>query len=315
MNEDWDYLIVLDACRYDYFEKVWQKYLPGKLCKRLSVGSSTLEWRDKSFAQYYGDVVYVSSNPYISQHRIRNFAAEDHFYKVYDLWNEGWDEKKGTVLPETVTYKAIEVLKKHPGKRFIIHYMQPHEPYLTPRLVSRGYASRLPVALYHETIKRGSKMWFVNKLQHKLFTMLCAAGLEQRIIVWKLREILGLPPVNPMDVVRRKYGSAVLREAYSENLELVLTSVSELLRGLSGRIIVCADHGDMLGEGGHYGHWPRSSKKLLIEIPWLVIEQGPRPVINREHQDKHKSPEQKTGQGAYNGDEKVKQRLKTLGYY
>ncbi len=66
MNEDWDHLIVLDACRYDYFEKVWQKYLPGKLRKKLSVGSTTVEWRDKTFTDYYGDVVYISSNPYIS---------------------------------------------------------------------------------------------------------------------------------------------------------------------------------------------------------------------------------------------------------
>ena len=33
-KEDWDYLIILDACRYDDFEELHSKYLEGELEKK-----------------------------------------------------------------------------------------------------------------------------------------------------------------------------------------------------------------------------------------------------------------------------------------
>ena len=66
MDEDWDYLIILDACRYDYFEQTFQSYLDGRLEKKLSVGSSTREWRLKNFTEYYPDTIYISSTPFIN---------------------------------------------------------------------------------------------------------------------------------------------------------------------------------------------------------------------------------------------------------
>jgi len=49
MEEDWDYLIILDACRYDFFSWMYSKYFEGKLIKAKSVGSCTVEWLIKSF--------------------------------------------------------------------------------------------------------------------------------------------------------------------------------------------------------------------------------------------------------------------------
>lgn len=49
INErDWDCLVILDACRYDYFEKVYEDYLSGDLRKVLSSGSCTEEWLNKT---------------------------------------------------------------------------------------------------------------------------------------------------------------------------------------------------------------------------------------------------------------------------
>ncbi|MFX1451520.1 MAG: hypothetical protein ACFFCM_11795, partial [Promethearchaeota archaeon] len=134
MKKEWDFLIILDACRYDYFEKLYKQYenlFGGKLYKYKSIASSTLEWRNKTFKGHYSDVVYISSNPYInSAVSVENFLGKDHFFKVYDIWNEGWDEKENTVLPDTITKATIRVLTKHPEKRFLIHYIQPHAPYI-----------------------------------------------------------------------------------------------------------------------------------------------------------------------------------------
>lgn len=44
LDRSWDYLIILDACRFDVFEEVYDDFLEGRLRKVESVGSSTPEW-------------------------------------------------------------------------------------------------------------------------------------------------------------------------------------------------------------------------------------------------------------------------------
>ena len=58
MEEKWDYLIILDACRYDYFESLHKDFFGGELEKRISLGSNTIEWCLESFKGYYLDVIY-----------------------------------------------------------------------------------------------------------------------------------------------------------------------------------------------------------------------------------------------------------------
>jgi hypothetical protein len=42
------------------------------------------------------------------------------------------DKKTGAVLPKTVTKHAKRAAKQYPHKRLLIHYMQPHTPYIGP---------------------------------------------------------------------------------------------------------------------------------------------------------------------------------------
>jgi arylsulfatase A-like enzyme len=128
MKENWDYLIILDACRFDTFKEV--NDIPGKLEKKISSGSQTEQWLQKNFENYYDDVVYVSSNPLCSYVEKHGFRGTDHFFKVINVWDFGWDEELGTVLPEEVTKAAIKAKKRYPKKRMIIHYIQPHLPFI-----------------------------------------------------------------------------------------------------------------------------------------------------------------------------------------
>lgn len=64
-GEDWDILIILDACRYDVFEKVHGTYLDGELKKVRSEGSETREWLKKTWVDKY-DLSYYSANPYVN---------------------------------------------------------------------------------------------------------------------------------------------------------------------------------------------------------------------------------------------------------
>lgn len=92
-NTDWKLLIILDACRYDYFKQGCG--LEGKLIPVLTEGSCTIEWAKNTFIGKYDDIVYISGNPFISNHRFQNWIATDHFYLVENVWDYGFKEVEG----------------------------------------------------------------------------------------------------------------------------------------------------------------------------------------------------------------------------
>jgi len=292
MEEEWDYLIILDACRYDYFENIWKKYfkeeLKGELTKKISVGSSTVEWRDNSFKEYYDDVIYISSNPYINSNMyVNGFLGTEHFNKVYDVWADYWDEKIGTVLPETVTNTAIDIIKSNKNKRFIIHYLQPHAPYLSLNATSKGFPPPdLKSGKVLCGVKEEEKISKLNEIINILSGIFKKIGVMGNNPGWKLREFFNMPPASPMDAIKREYGKEGLRKTYFDNLEIVIQQVLILLDHLSGRIVVTSDHGELLGEQGCYSHEPGSTNPYLVEIPWLEIYKGRREIIYRDVSEK-----------------------------
>ncbi|MFP4232878.1 MAG: sulfatase-like hydrolase/transferase [Candidatus Aenigmatarchaeota archaeon] len=129
MEEDWDYLIILDACRYDTFKKI--NRIEGELHKKKSLGSATPEWLIENFkGKKLDDVIYVSGNPFSSSEKFVGFKPENNFLQVIGVWDKGWHKNLGTVSAEEVTKAALETLKQYLDKRIIIHYMQPHSPFL-----------------------------------------------------------------------------------------------------------------------------------------------------------------------------------------
>ena len=285
MEEDWDLLIVLDACRYDYFSEMYRDFFIGKLEKRVSPGCSTVEWLKRSFTSFYEDIIYISGNPYVnSKVKIAGFDAKKHFYKVIDVWDFGWDWGIGTVPPAEINRATLRYYLKYPGKRFIIHYMQPHAPYLSTRFRLVGYHKSDPkdgsvlsgVASYRKVDRR------IESIINVIGTLLSKLGMVES--AWELRDKIGLPPISPMDVVRRKYGKNGLIEAYKENLRIVLNYVAKLCEKFPRKkIIITSDHGELLGEEGAYEHpngpidkifnnfFPKR-RKILREVPWLTVE-------------------------------------------
>lgn len=139
-EEDWDNLIILDACRYELFKNFG---IEGELESRNSKGASTIEFirgnlREKSLK----DTVYVSANPHISGNQ------EDLGYEFHDLvsvWGgEGWSNMHDTVMPEKVTDNVIEAFEENKDKRIVAHYMQPHYPF-----VSRDEEIEIPTGIEH----------------------------------------------------------------------------------------------------------------------------------------------------------------------
>jgi len=52
-KQEWDFLIVLDACRYDYFAKMYQEFFLGELKKVISSGIDTLSWLKHTFRKNF----------------------------------------------------------------------------------------------------------------------------------------------------------------------------------------------------------------------------------------------------------------------
>lgn len=263
-TEDWDSLIILDACRFDAFERI--SSLPGTLSKRRSKAPTTVEFLRENFAgTNMTDTVYVTANPqfYRIEHGVHDVEPIDcRFHEVIDVWQDDWDDETGTVHPDRVTRAALEATEEYPNKRLLVHYMQPHAPYIGP--TGRDNLPSLQLNFW-ESYKRGD--------------------LDV-----------------DLDIVHR---------AYDENLELVVEEVAELLDGLTGRKVVTADHGELLGDRSgpipyrKYGHLRGIHAPELVEVPWLVYEDGPRPNITAD------GPAATDTEVA---DDVVVDRLRDLGY-
>jgi hypothetical protein len=126
MNQDWDNLLILDACRYDLFEE--ENYLEGELSSVVSKGSSTGEFLNKTFTNgEYLDTIYISANPHVQNHGI-----DEKFANRKRLWESHWDRSLHTVTPEDVVDEVIKTSHEYPNKRLIAHFIQPHYPFIGP---------------------------------------------------------------------------------------------------------------------------------------------------------------------------------------
>jgi hypothetical protein len=247
MEEEWDYLILLDACRLDLFQQVVDPAAPSV----ISGGSNTPEWMEWNFDRECGDVVYVAGNPHFATANLVKTLGRSPFADVVEVWDHGWDETLRTVPPGEVTKGAMKALARYPDKRVIVHYNQPHHPFIAdPELVSmdEGTFNELEGGLWGG--KRNQTIWHAAR-----------KGLVSKERVW---------------------------EGYKKNLELVMTEVGKVVEVVHGRVVVTADHGNAVGESYIWGH-PRGLRiPALVNVPWYVIkdeDRGPPDLASVEGGD------------------------------
>lgn len=234
MERDWDTMILLDACRFDLFKQA--NTLSGTLERVLSNGSSTMEFLEKNFAgKQFSDTVYVTANP--NSHHV-----DAEFHAVVPLWDEHWDKELKTVTPKKVAEKAIETHRKFPNKRLLVHFIQPHYPFIgeTGRKIEQGgFTGRGVIADYRE----GLTIW--EQLRR---------GKIDKVTAWR---------------------------AYRENLELALPHVESIVEAVDGKTVVTSDHANAFGEFGEWGHRSGIYLESVLAVPWLEIEgDSRRPVTS-----------------------------------
>lgn len=273
LKKDWDLLIILDACRYDFFREIYDKYLPGQLRPAISPASQTNEWVVKVLKQGdFGDVTLVSGHPQLNSLRsvrgpVGKVNAKSIFKRVVDVWLEDWDADMNSVPPKRMTKKVIEETKKTSNSKAIAWYPQPHEPYLGFDIRKRAKCDKgkeIP-RFFGKPLVWGIKFFGVF-LEERVST---PKAIEH---YWK--RIRNLPISIPIEFIREAYiqlGEKGLRKAYVENLKLVLFSLQRLSKELPDKkVVITTDHGERLGRKG-LGHPPYSSDPVLRLVPWMVM--------------------------------------------
>jgi len=281
---DWKYLIIVDAGRYDIFKKLYKKYFRGRLYKAISPATSTMEWLVKVFRGYY-DVVYVSANPYVnSRQEMKDpqglrYKASEHFAKIVDVWDKGWNKELDTVHPSMVNVHVLAALTKYKSKRMIIHYIQPHHPYIGGKY--KKYQIFIRLLLNSQEKLQSYEMKRRNKHKYQGLEEIQAI-LRDKIgqfiidyfgigVYWDIRKLIYKDYTYQPALIYYHEGWEGLKKAYEENYELALKYISRILPFLKGKILITADHGEYLGEYGLYGHGNLPRHKPIIEVPWLEI--------------------------------------------
>lgn len=273
---DWDILIVLDACRYDFFEECYERYMEGSLKKVASEGNRTLEWLRQTFGnRYLEDVVFVSANPYInSKGDIAGFDGTKHFGKIVDTWEGEWSDDLKTVKPRNVGKETRLAIAEHPDKQIISHFMQPHDPYLSIGRVDGGEGTLNFLNKAIAGKKNVGRSFFVEKVREnavKLMTLIFGWKSTQ-----KITHRLNLPDWMGGKYVAKvaaKYGKGRLKKAYKNNLKKALIEIRKIINRLPHhKIVITSDHGELLGEKGIYGHPRKLDHDILREVPWLKIK-------------------------------------------
>jgi len=252
MNEDWDNLIILDACRYDTFIEV-----TGLKCDyRISRGSQTAEFLQENFAgRTFNDTIYITANPYV------NLICKGSFYKIIPVWKFGWNEKIGTVPPKEVVKYALKTEKDFHDKRLIIHFIQPHYPYIRDL--------ELCFSILQKTREKNLN---INPIS------LIRSGNPFNLFI---------------EIEKGNLDIETVYAAYKRNLKAVLPYAFKLANKLKGKTVITSDHGEAFGEFALpfpirvFEHPPYVHIPVLVKVPWLVFDSKERKEI-KANDEKHK---------------------------
>lgn len=240
MAKDWDNLIILDACRADYFTE--HNEIDGKFEEVISRGSNSTGFIDTNFTgRELHDTIYITANPFVER------LSDDVFFRVHysELFGQ-WDEELRTIPPDAVVEATLQMHERYPDKRLITHFMQPHAPYLGP--TGRELHKSENFGVFNPNLKERGDFDVPE------------AGIPQAIKKGYVRE-------------------DELKQAYDENVQIAVESAEELVNQLNGKSVITADHGEMLGErllvSKKYGHGDYYHPALRV-VPWFSIDSDDR---------------------------------------
>ena len=232
-EKDWDVLVILDACRVDLLDSVADEYEFVEGGRSIySVGGTSPEWIENTFdpvpSWALESAGYVTGNP----HSSRVDVDTEQFGVLDEVWQYGWDNESGVVLPRTMTDRAIAVGRERDLDRLVVHYMQPHVPFLDDPELTRKMSD-------------GNTEEFGNPDTKTVWDRLRAGDVEY----------------DEMWAAYRRNLRRVL-----DDVRLLRENVD------ADRLVVTADHGNAMGELGQYGHGRNERVDSVCQVPWEVTD-------------------------------------------
>jgi hypothetical protein len=137
-TRQWDVLILLDCARVDMMQEIMDEYdFINDVNQLKSVSGHSRGWMEYTFVDKFYDEIqntlYVNANT--ASDRVLD---SNDFLHLEEVWRDGWDDEHKTILAETVTDRAISLYRRFNPEHTIIHYMQPHSPFVPFPKVSSG---------------------------------------------------------------------------------------------------------------------------------------------------------------------------------
>lgn len=274
LDEDWDNLIIIDACRYDVFNEVNE--LPGDLKKVESRGSSTDEFVVENFKERSSyDTIYLSANAMVGK-----FTELIDLFKIVGMWGEKMNimpkenntDPNSLTDPEPVIDRAIELHHDYPNKRIIIHLLTPHTPYL---------------------VKDGDLL--PNDSPYRTFSAVRQGEVSDDVMCSVYRENVDYILTHVHELVNALNGKSVITSDHGELLGEGVPFFAQLF------------HDRWSFRKRHYydwSHYPGIHIPELIEVPWLEIKSEKRREIRSEPEPESIEIDESA----------IKSQLEALGY-
>jgi len=252
-KKDWDMLVILDACRYDAFIESDILLKNHEIKRANTFCNGTFSWIKNNITPAdCSETIYL--NPIILFERY----ARHTFFKVINVWEILWDNYYGTILPDDMTKITLKQIKKYPNKRFIIHYHQPHPPFLNQEFRKHKKVILTPKLVQDRDngkVENPSHTFggFVKGQMVRIF------GPER---AWKLMFRVGIEP-NGMGQLYKYFSMEQIKEAYRENIRIALRSVNKLISETDKKVVITSDHS--------YDYYGRKVKRGEC-VPWVEIK-------------------------------------------
>lgn len=130
IKQDEFIIVVLDSCRFDYFEQEVSKHLNGELDMVYTSATATKNYIQRIWDQTYPDITYLTALSAPTDHAFErdgdSYRPSEHFDNFVHVWQKCENKELGAVPPEKMTEAAIH----QNDDRMIVHYVQPHAPYI-----------------------------------------------------------------------------------------------------------------------------------------------------------------------------------------
>jgi hypothetical protein len=211
-----------------------------------------------------------------------HFEFEDYCNVFYDTISllEEWDKETQTIKPDKVRQAAVEAANNYPNKRLLIHFLQPHAPFL-------GSTA--------ESIRRRTGKTIGGLDPGREYTNMDSKEIKT---------------ASYRDILKEGIERDEVRTAYRETLECVIEECQLLEKSLPGKTALTSDHGELLGErlypfGPRQWEHPGNIRtEELCVVPYMEFSYEHRKEVRIEPPVEDESV----------NEDIVDRRLRSLGY-